>query len=1200
MKPKHPRTRRYLDSGIYDGLTSFSELERRIIDLPETERGDAFEVFAEAYLATQRINQAKEIWPESELPPRLVKKFNLGKRKGVGVDGVYETTSGEWYAYQVKYRSNQNLTFNEVSPFYGITEAFDQRVLITNCNRLASQIDDRPNAFCVRGNDLARLERSDFEAMLQWLQSAAVEAERKTPDPHQQEALDTILPALTENDRISAIMACGTGKTLVTLWAAEKQGCKTLLVLVPSLALIRQTLHEWLAETKWSKLAYLCVCSDPSVQKGSDEIVIRPSELDFPVRTDSKNVAEFLSRPFDGVKVMFSTYQSAQVVADGMDDGFSFDLAIFDEAHKTAGTQGKKNSLALDDANLPICKRLFVTATPRHYSPTKRTKEGEQAILYSMDDPSVYGPSDKRFELSFADAARRKIICDYKIVISEITYEAVTNELLRRGEVIIEGDSVRARQVANQLAIKQAIEKYGIKKIFSFHGRVRSAESFTSDRSEGINSIIPALPAFHVNGKMKAADRDSVMDEFAAADSGIVSNARCLTEGVDVPAVDMVAFMSPKKSKIDIVQATGRAMRRPRDKTDKKIGYVFIPLYIEQAKEETIEEAIKRLDFEELADVLNALKEQDEILVDILREMREERGRIGGYDDSRFREKIEFIGESVALDVLRVSITTMCVDRLGVTWDERYGELVAFKHEHGHGIVPREHIHYPHLGGWCIKQRTLEKRGALSDNRIARLLSIGFHFDPRTAMWEENFRKLSAYKEEHGDCDVPSRYKSDPQLGAWCSTLRSFKARRQLSDDKIARLLSIGFDFDPFPNRWEAMYQALAAYKEEHGSCNVPRQYKPSPKLSLWVLTQRQFKTKGQLSEERIARLLSIGFEFDPFATRWEAMYQALSAYKEEHGNCDVPSGYKSNLQLGVWCTKQRAMRTKGKLSDDKIARLLSIGFDFDPFTAQWEAMYLALAAYKEEHGSCDVPRQYKPNPQLARWCHKQRTSNNRGALSEERIERMETLGFDFDPKTTAWEEKFQELVEFKAEHRHCDVPRGYPPNPHLATWCSNQRTLNKKGVLSEERIERMETLGFDFDPKTTAWEEKFQELLAYRDEFGHCNVPQSYVANPPLGMWCSTQRTHKNKGALTEDRIARLAAIGFQFDPHTAAWDEKFQELLAYRDEFGHCNVPQSYVANPPLGKWCSAQRNSKKKGKLNEDQIERLELIGFKWKLR
>jgi superfamily II DNA or RNA helicase len=1020
VSPKHPATRKYLDSGIFDGPTAFSELEQRISELPtDKERGDAFEVFAEAYLATQKINQAKEIWPEAELPPSLIEKFNLGRRKGVGVDGIYETATGDWFAYQVKFRSSRNLTFNEVSPFYGITEAFDQRVLITNCNRLASQIDDRPNAFCVRGNDFNRLERSDFEAIVQWLRSAVVEVEKKVPDPHQREALDTILPALTENDRISAIMACGTGKTLVTLWAAEQYGCKTLLVLVPSLALIRQTLHEWLAETSWSKMAYLCVCSDPSVQKGADDIVVRPSELDFPVSTDSSNVAGFMSRPFDGIKVVFSTYQSAPVVADGMNEDFAFDLGIFDEAHKTAGRQGKKNSFALDDANLAIRKRLFVTATPRHYSPTKRTKEGDQAVLYSMDKPEVYGPLERRYELSFAEAARRRIICDYKIIISEISYEAVTNALLSRGEVVVDGDSVRARQVANQLAIRNAIDKFGVKKIFSFHPRIRSAESFTSDRPEGINSIIPGLPAFHVNGKMNASDREAIMREFAAAPRGLVSNARCLTEGVDVPAVDMVAFMSPKKSKIDIIQATGRAMRLPRPRSDKTVGYVFMPLYIEQAKGETEEEAIRRLGFEELADVLNAMKEQDDVLVDILREMREERGRVGGYDDSRFREKVEVIGESIGLDLLRASITTMCVDHLGVTWDERYGQLIRYRAEYGDCNVPKKYPPNQALANWCFTQKALYEnrskpnpRYSLTDERFRKLTDIGFVFDLRKARAEERLAELRQFKEDNGHLNVPKDCQEYPKLYTWTlgiqfaykQYLKSGKFTKSFDEDLFRQLVELEFPWNRLDLKWEEMFSRLVSYKNEHNHCNVPKEYDEDPELGSWCSRQITLFNKGKLKAYREKKLVAIGFVFDD----WEVMFNELVLFKQKHGHCDVPHRHTQNgHKLGIWCgmqVRRYKARTDKKLrevdrlspmSDDQMNRLSDLGFKLMGVRAAiWEQRFQELADFKEKHEHCFVSRELGAKPELINWCNYQRQQKKRGRLSKEQINKLESIGF--------------------------------------------------------------------------------------------------------------------------------------------------------------------------------------------------------------
>jgi superfamily II DNA or RNA helicase len=269
-------------------------------------------------------------------------------------------------------------------------------------------------------------------------------------------------------------------------------GCK-ILVLLPSLALLRQTLHEWLRETRLSNLAYLCVCSDPTVKEGIDALATPQSDLDFQVSTDAASVRRFLDAPFAGVKMIFSTYQSASVVGAAMPPGGAFDFAVFDEAHKTAGREGRNFAFALDDKNLSIRKRLFLTATPRHYNPHDRDREGEARLLFSMDNPAVYGPQACR--LTFAEAARRGIICGYKVIISVITSDMVTNELLSHGEVLVNGDAVRARQVANQIALRDAIEKYGVKKVFTFHRDVKSAQSFVSAGPEGVGTHLAGIAA---------------------------------------------------------------------------------------------------------------------------------------------------------------------------------------------------------------------------------------------------------------------------------------------------------------------------------------------------------------------------------------------------------------------------------------------------------------------------------------------------------------------------------------------------------------------------------------------------------------------------------------------------------------------------------------------------------------------------------
>jgi superfamily II DNA or RNA helicase len=1101
---RHPKATSFVQRRFFSGLSIFAELEQKIAALPDEEsRGDAFEVFAEAYLATQRKHDASQVWPHGSVPLDTLKNLGLSQQDQ-GVDGVLQTLLGEFDAYQVKFRAGRpSLTWRELSTFIGLADSprIHSRVLLTNCDELPAVLNDRHGFFCIRGADLDRMEGEDFRAIEAWLADAVYTPPKKTPQTHQTEALGALVPALQTHDRVSAIMACGTGKTLVALWLAESlawasspAGCggvpaARILVLLPSLALLRQTLHEWLRETSLPSLAYLCVCSDPTVKEGLDALATPQSDLDFQVSTDAASVRRFLDAPFAGVKLVFSTYQSASVVGAALLPGEAFDLAVFDEAHKTAGREGRNFALALDDKNLAIRKRLFLTATPRHYNPHDRDREGEARLLFSMDNPVVYGP--QFYRLTFAEAARREIICGYKVIISVITSEMVTNELLSRGEVLVNGNAVRARQAANQIALRDAIEKYGVKKVFTFHRDVKSAQSFVSDGPEGVGTHLnggagfqPAglggIPAtssettgkdacitrtqdacatfqmFHVNGSMPTARRECELRDFRAAARAVVSNARCLTEGVDVPAVDMVAFLSPRRSRVDIVQATGRAMRRSPGKTT---GYVLVPLYVELTAGETVEAAVNRARFDEVWDVLQSLQEQDEVLAEIIREMRQQKGRTKGFDDSRFLERVEILGPRLSLESLSKAIVTMAVANLTDNWWERFGELIEFRRQHGDCRVPNKYKPNQQLATWVNTQRQFYSRQQLSVERIKRLQEVGFEWDIAAAYWERMFAALAAYKQKHGDCRVPARYKPDQQLATWVNTQRNTFIRRQLPGDLIKRLEQVGFEWDPQEADWERMFAVLIAYKQKHGNCGVPDEYKLNKKLATWVGTQRQFYSRQQLSADRIRRLEEVGFEWSAQATAWERMFAALAAFKQEHGDCRIPQTYKPNQSLAKWVNRQRGFYAQHKLSTDRIGRLEQLGFEWNRFESAWEQMFAALAAYKQEHGDCRVPQEYKLNTQLASWVSRQRGFYAQRKLSTDRIGRLEQLGFEWNRFESAWEQMFAALAAYKQEHGDCRVPQKYKSNPQLGQWVSTQR--RRRDSIPIERRQRLDALGF-------------------------------------------------------------------------------------------------------------------------------------------
>ena len=272
-------------------------------------------------------------------------------------------------------------------------------------------------------------------------------------------------------------------------------------MLLPSLQLLRQTLYDWLRDTSWDRPAFRCVCSDSSITSSSnpdDQLLLTQADVDFRINTDSEEVAGFLSKNMTGPRIVFSTYQSAHVVAEAMAPGDSFGVGIFDEAHKTAGRQGTKYGFAIEDDNLPIGKRLFLTATPRKTNPSRRNKEGDAQLVYSMDDREKYGPTAHR--LDFPEAVASEIICGFKVLISVVTTEMVNEALLKHGEVLVNTDLVRARQVANQIALQAATKQYEINKIVTFHSRMASAESFVSEDSEGVKTHLPEYSTYHVNG----------------------------------------------------------------------------------------------------------------------------------------------------------------------------------------------------------------------------------------------------------------------------------------------------------------------------------------------------------------------------------------------------------------------------------------------------------------------------------------------------------------------------------------------------------------------------------------------------------------------------------------------------------------------------------------------------------------------------
>ena len=466
--------------------------------------------------------------------------------------------------------------------------------------------------------------------------------------------------------------------------------------------------------------------------------------------------------------------------------------------------------------------------------------------------------------------------------------------------------------------------------------------------------------------------------------------------------------------------------------------------------------------------------------------------------------------------------------------------------------------------------------------------------------WDKRYEQLVNYYEEHGNCLVPRDYKLNQQLSSWVSTQRRDYKKGKISEERIQKLNNISFSWNAIDDHWDRLYLMLTNYNHEHGDCLVPKNYKENKQLARWIVTQRKDYKKGEISEERIRKLNNIGFSWTPHDDSWDRMYSMLIDYYHEHGDCIVPKNYKENIQLASWVKYQRRDHKNGKLSEEKIQKLNNIAFSWDPYEEYWNQMYLILTNYYHEHGDCLVPLRYEKNKQLGSWVRNQRDDYKKGELSEEKIQKLNNIGFSWNAIDDHWDRMYLILTDYYREHGDCLVTYDHKTNPQLGKWTHVQRREYKKGKLSEEKIQKLNSIEFSWDPFEEKWDRMYLMLTDYYHEHGDCLVPRNYKGTQQFGNWVGTQRGDYKKGKLSEEKIEKLNSIGFSWDPYEENWDRMYLMLTDYCHKHGDCLVPQSYEKNKQLGSWVGTQRRDYKKGKLSEGKIQKLNDINFIWDTR
>lgn len=656
-------------------MTALLSLLDKIKEVSVTQRdkGTSFENLMVQYF----LNEPKyaeiyiDVLSYSDWVEKYGEKLNITDKRDYGIDLVAVTIEGDFHPIQCKNYNTTKIQKKDIDSFLGGSgkSYFAYRYIVASTddwsdNAKSSLVDAQP--------PVATISLLDLEgSLIDWSQFdfdpnvKPVFRDKKQLRQHQRPALNAVKHALTTADRGKLIMACGTGKTFTSLRIAEELAGrgKNVLFLVPSLALLSQTLDEWTQDTMIGIRSF-AVCSDSDVgkKKDDDNIVVGISDLKFPATTNPQSLvrafkARDLFKPNEAnedMNVVFSTYHSIDVIAEAQKAGFpEFDLIICDEAHRTTGAtfEGEDESKFVRIHNNDYVqgkKRLYMTATPRIYGDT--AKETEGVTLCSMDDKSLYG--EDLYVITFSQAVKMGILCDYKVIVLAVEESHINRQLqsLLKDENnslkvddaakivgcwkalakqgLYNPDGTVAKPMERAVAFCQVIEKeYKGKKhkvsskqiTEMFSAVVEAYQQAEMDHLYQVEKdpyIDPSLKlncqVKHVDGGMNATEKKEkitwLKEQAPENTCRILSNVRCLSEGVDVPSLDAVLFLTPRNSQVDVVQSVGRVMRKA---PNKELGYVILPVVIPAGVEP--EQALNNNEaYRVVWQVLNALRAHDD------------------------------------------------------------------------------------------------------------------------------------------------------------------------------------------------------------------------------------------------------------------------------------------------------------------------------------------------------------------------------------------------------------------------------------------------------------------------------------------------------------------------------------------------------------------------------------------------------------
>ena len=835
----------------------------------DTSAGKIFEVFAKHYFlnAPELENHYKNVWLDIEIPDKVKESLSLVKIEH-GLDILLETVEGKFLAVQCKFKNDETSklrwTSDKIANLFGYCPKADGYIVFSNASMLDGVSLTRSENFTFFNvGHLLEIDTFTIDKIYRSLDNQKPQKrELYKPKLHQQQAIDQcVLQFKRGATRGQLILPCGAGKTYTSLWIKEKLNSKNTLVLVPSLALLRQIKNEW-SKQKRSQYKYICVCSEKDIDKNNhDSTITHTYEIGGNVTTDSSEIRSFILSSKNIEKVVFSTYHSLPSIVEAITNlDFKFDFVFCDEAHRTAGIKKGVFGIIHDNKKVPAKRRLYATATPRIVRESLKKKLGDDLqYTYDMNDSETFG--EEFFRMSFKEAIEAGVLVDYKIIAIGVGDKELSKYLKER-RYINKNESID--EIANNYALEYVMEKYAPTHALTFHSRVKYAETFSKRHGDLFNTV----DTFSVSGKQPTSKRKLILNKFALSNKAVISNARCLTEGVDVPSIDLVYFSDPKNSKIDIIQAVGRALRT---KPQKKIGYVVVPIYHKQNNE--LDSAISKSTFKNLIQVIRSLCEQDERLQDEINQLALGKGK-------RKSQKIDIISISEIFtligfeDKLKAVLFDQIIDKTSNSWDVwflKFKEYYELSNK-SVGIEDEE------LSRWASQQRSKKRRGSLGEREIKKLDSICFIWEVDDWKWDQMYLKLLEYAQNN---KYKPLIKNNYRLASWYYIQQNLIVDGSLRSDRKTRFEKISLINPSQDDKWEPRFKDLINFKIENPDrwpiYDPTNKHSRENSLNIFCeLLKGKFKKKT-LSDYWYNNMIELGFQFEPKEYEWSEKLKEVS-----------------------------------------------------------------------------------------------------------------------------------------------------------------------------------------------------------------------------------------------------------------------------------------------------------------------------------